>query len=122
MLGHDPHWFTILVAVGGAVVFSVLILYGRLRWVFRERRDLTRAAGETARQMTHADHRIAAQRAQARAEAASGDERVAHLREAWRLWRLANQTRLPEDEATFREINGLLDMLEEQLAELGAEP
>lgn len=122
MFGGDPHWFTILVAVGAAVVCAGLIFHGRLRWFFRERRELAKSVGETTRQQTHAEHRIAAQRAQARAEAASGDERVAALREAWRQWRGANQSRLPADEATFREVNGILDMIEEQLGEMGAEP
>jgi hypothetical protein len=104
---------------GMAVVLLVtfLMVVGGIRRVVAIRRQMVGLSEEHERLFVHAQTRMAAQKKQALAEQASGDERREHLAEALVLWRQAMQTRDPKDAYSAEFIDNQIAMIEQDLAE-----
>lgn len=111
----------LLVMLFALVVSMALVVQG-LRRVFGIRRKALALSEEHERVALHAQYRLAGQRYQAMAAAAEGEERIAHLRQAIEMWRLANQNRDPGDEDTYEHIKRIIALIEEELTALGAAP
>lgn len=93
-----------------------------LRRACRIKSRLTALDIEHDRLLLHAQARLAAQKEQLAAEAAAGEARLAHLRQAIRLYREANRLRPPTDEATYRFLCAQIALLEDHLRAAGADP
>ena len=113
---------TVLVGLAAAFVLAiVMVVHGfrRLAWIRSRTQDLR---SEHERLLYHSQYRIAAQKEQAMAEQAEGEQQIEHFRRSLELWRRANQTRRPDDEETFEFIGGIVGLIEERLRELGVDP
>ena len=121
----DDAWGTLrpfllpLAMVLGLMVIAILTTFRRARAV-RDRALASLAADEEIR--THAQYLTDAQKTQAAAERATGQERLDGLRRAIALWRAAARTRQPDDHGMFEMLKANINLLEDELRAAGEEP
>ncbi|MCC7494542.1 MAG: hypothetical protein IT204_19445 [Fimbriimonadaceae bacterium] len=108
-----------LLLVAGVIVW---VAFGGLRRGYAIRDRMLRQRGEHERILSHAQYRVDGQKAHAAALRSTGDEKVAHLWEAIRLFRLAIQTRLVDDRDTYEMLRRTVDSLEDELRAEGVDP
>ena len=112
-------FFVPLLLMIGTVVVVIALTFRR---GLRIRNEVLRLHGDYDRVTQHLQLRLAAQKRDAEARQATGAAQVQGLREALELWHQAAATRNVDDEDGYEMIRTTINMLEEDLRALGAEP